>query len=327
VNSTQPDFYQVCDLRGYPLFADLYLEPGDTINVRLTKDDNGRKTKIEGARSDAYSYYDLLDSARQADPIFAVSYRDLAVMSIDSASAQLDNRLRKERALVRSHFDGHPEWKPVAQFVKDQRDYEVLGNYFSYLYYHNYYANDTFLYLIPDPSYYHFLDSIDLSRSPEYYFWQYPDFLTSFLEDKVEHDHGNLPDSIYWADKLVLMFESAKKNFSGRTRDAALLALTSDFSHALEHPDCFDRMAAMEAYFIEHHTSEDLLRKFQHVCRVYEAFKPGNPVPDLALPDVNGDTVRLSDLRGKVLYIDFWGSWCYPCLQELPHSLSLEEKL
>lgn len=45
----------------------------------------------------------------------------------------------------------------------------------------------------------------------------------------------------------------------------------------------------------------------------------GKPAPDFYLPDPTGRTVRLSDHKGKLVYLDFWASWCDPCVKLLPN--------
>jgi peroxiredoxin len=52
----------------------------------------------------------------------------------------------------------------------------------------------------------------------------------------------------------------------------------------------------------------------------------GSPGPDFSLPDLQGNQVSLSSLKGKVVLLTFWSIWCGPCRQEMPMLESLYQK-
>ena len=51
----------------------------------------------------------------------------------------------------------------------------------------------------------------------------------------------------------------------------------------------------------------------------------GEPAPDFALADLDGNLVRLSDLRGKAIVLNAWATWCTPCRREFPELVELYE--
>jgi peroxiredoxin len=53
----------------------------------------------------------------------------------------------------------------------------------------------------------------------------------------------------------------------------------------------------------------------------------GHPVPDFIYPGLDGEMVRLSDYRGKVVLVNIWATWCRPCVEEMPSMERLYQKL
>lgn len=55
--------------------------------------------------------------------------------------------------------------------------------------------------------------------------------------------------------------------------------------------------------------------------------RPAAPTPELKAQDMAGATRTLADYRGKVVLLNFWASWCPPCLREMPSMERLREKM
>lgn len=51
------------------------------------------------------------------------------------------------------------------------------------------------------------------------------------------------------------------------------------------------------------------------------------PAPDAEFEALDGTTVRLADYRGGVVVLNFWGTWCPPCVKEIPELVALQSEL
>ncbi|QWV92734.1 TlpA family protein disulfide reductase [Geomonas oryzisoli] len=65
-------------------------------------------------------------------------------------------------------------------------------------------------------------------------------------------------------------------------------------------------------------------------CAKKEAQAPaveGNPAPDFTLKDLSGKPVQLSSLKGKLVLVNFWATWCPPCREEIPSMVKLNQAM
>ncbi len=65
--------------------------------------------------------------------------------------------------------------------------------------------------------------------------------------------------------------------------------------------------------------NKDLKQAFSAKLQRRAMLMEGQPAPDILLKDIDGNELKLSDLKGKPLFVDIWATWCFPCLAQMPH--------
>ena len=183
------------------------------------------------------------------------------------------------------------------------------------------------------PEYYDFLQGIPLVNEKAIGVGSYRWFLGLFLdwEDRnLSEAIQTQVDSIYntpvgrtW--NLAKRYDLAKQKLEGRVLYWFL---------ARELLDGFER-GGSEAFALTYRKWEDFQQinphpEYNEPVRAVldEALKlqPGQPAPAFTLDDLDGQPVSLSQFKGQVVLLDFWSSWCVPCISDLPNLRKIKKK-
>ncbi|HFC00643.1 MAG TPA: AhpC/TSA family protein [Phaeodactylibacter sp.] len=283
--------------------ADIYLEPGDLIQVRFSGNDFLETLQFAGKGAAHNNYLkDKKIKFQQSDK----KTRKEAEKLKEAAYKKWVEKNKKEK----NNFLNHSRY--LSKFSDKFKKYATAEvEYWAAFMLLNYrweypLSNNMDAPMDLSKEYLTFLDSISVSQNGALPNLNYTYFLDQFFEyetDQPENKDLNMNQLIdkYLTDEPAAYFKAKK------------LAIACKRGKARKE-------AKNIAAFIENNPYEIYNDVLRLVYNEAKGLQVGRDAPDFTLTDVNGKEVMLSEFKGKVVYLDFWATWCSPCLHQMKNS-------
>lgn len=179
------------------------------------------------------------------------------------------------------------------------------------------------------PDYFKYLDNMDLEDQAAI---EFPDYRIAIMRYDYEKIGKNISKTI----SINLNEQETQKQMFIKSYDAKKKLYKGNILNYVLTDHVKNRYNSIKSNVI---FCDSILTDYNQLC-TNETYKlalknyidnsnklsKGTSVPDIKLKDIKGNDVSLSQFKGKLIYIDFWATWCAPCLVNMPDSKKLMEE-
>lgn len=296
----------------------LYLLPGADVSISFNAEDPDQVPVIEGKKALESRF--LLSYTMDVDRKYnrSIILNQLGSTSAEAFVEMLDNVYAEKLAYLEGFEDYKKLDKEFVKLLKSNFLYEKYGLLLEYPRAFAYFNPQAGAPVLPT-AYYDFLESENLFSDEFVKSRPYFSFANNFLNKYAEENADPDSEASYYEKQ----YQFAREIFTGKTRDAIL---SQNMIYLLN----FGALETAKDFYADYLTVVETPEFLELVEAEYQsvlALSPGSMAPAITLTDIDGKEVSLSDFAGKVVYLDFWASWCGPCMREVPFAKELKKRM
>lgn len=296
ITLTEPAYYSISR-------NTLYLTPGDDLTIHITTNNQEAKFTGQGANVNNYMKFRLFPKGGS----FLEGGSNVRA-NFAETKALVDSLATVRRAQLDTLSDASEEFKRLenARITAD-----VANSYLSYPSYASFRQNEDAKDIDIDSFYLALKDDLvpalqALSEDPLLDVAVVRDVLSE-LADPGSASMQALSKEVNFTPRMTELYAAGRKvNRLRHEVDENTLNAIKAFTDSLQN----------------HDFATELQAKTAQATRLLK----GQPAIDIEFTDIDGQSHRLSDFKGKAIYLDFWATWCGPCIQESPYFEKLASK-
>lgn len=297
----------------------VFLEPGDQVRLEGNAANLFETIRFSGRGGHANNF--LMDFHRELEPLVGERFMAEKIRTLDPVTfAVLADSVYLHKLDFLTSWDHSNELSPVfTHFFESQILYDKYQKLLEYPMMQQRLAQGEGLPVMPD-GYFDFLEADGVFDDARLNSPVYVQFLMAYLNYHNVHMGAAMPRDMSPNEYNYHLAGEILPGASGEYIQAVFLSRELNYG---------DLETANEMYsdFMENSKNESFRQAVTDTRDAINSLGPGNPAPDFTMTDIDGQEVSLSDFRGKVVYLDFWASWCGPCMREMPYFRELKERM